>query len=259
MKRLLALFCLALCFGPAAPAQEPAKSPTLYFHHHSFFEIHSSAGTVIAIDPHAIEAYAGNPPPKIKADVVLLSHSHSDHTRVAARIENFKQAKIIPGYKGNASNLKWNLVDEKFKDVHIRSYGSYHDEEQGMKYGINTIFVIEVDGWKIAHLGDLGHLLSSKQIKEIGEVDVLMVPVGGIYSLNGSQANKLVKAMDVKEYILPMHYGTPQLQDTLTPDEFLEPWPQKQIARDKGNKLALNRDPQRPRPLVVLLHQEEKK
>jgi L-ascorbate metabolism protein UlaG (beta-lactamase superfamily) len=155
--------------------------------------------------------------------------------------------------------MKWNIVNETVKGVKIRSIGTYHDEEQGMKYGINTIFVIDVDGWKIAHLGDLGHLLSPQQVKEIGEVDVVMIPVGGIYSLNGSQANKVVKQLKPKEYIFPIHYGTAQLSDTLTPDEFLESWPQKQIAKEKGDKIVLNRDPDRPRPLVVLMQQDDKK
>jgi L-ascorbate metabolism protein UlaG (beta-lactamase superfamily) len=127
-----------------------------------------------------------------------------------------------------------------------------------MKYGINTIFMIEVDGWKIVHLGDLGHTLSTKQVKEIGEVDVVMIPVGGIYSLNGSQANAVVKQLKPKEYIFPMHYGTPKADEVLTPTEFLEPWPQKKIASKKENFLVLNRDPDRPRPLVVLLSQDEK-
>jgi L-ascorbate metabolism protein UlaG (beta-lactamase superfamily) len=258
MKRLVILLCAVLGIAPAARSQQPPPPVEIYFHYHSFFEIRSSKGTVVVIDPHNIEAYSTMPPRKVKADVVLMTHSHQDHNQVGV-IEKNADTKIIPGYKGAASNQKWNIVDEKIKDVHIRSIGTYHDEEQGMKYGLNTIFCIEVDGWKIVHLGDLGHSLSAKQVKEIGEVDVLMIPVGGIYSLNGNQANKVVKQLKPKEYIFPMHYGTPQSNEVLTPDEFLEDWPQKKIARDKGNKLVLNRDPERPRPLVVLLLQDDKK
>lgn len=254
MKRLLILLGIVLGIAPAARSQDAGK-PTIFFHYHSCFEIVSSKGTTIVIDPHIVEAYG--PPKELKADAVLVTHSHPDHTQVG--IVKNKDKKVIPGFKGTASNQKWNIVDEKIKDVHIRSVGSYHDEEQGMKYGLNTIFILEVDGWKIAHLGDLGHLLSPKQIKDIGEVDVIMIPVGGIYSLNGNQANQVVKQLKPKEYIFPMHHGTAKSTDVLPPDEFLEPWPAKQIARDKGNKLELNRDPQRPRPLVVLLLDEEKK
>lgn len=256
MKRFLAAFCMALAFSIAAPAQDQAKPIQVFYHYHSFFEIHSSKGTVIVIDPHTIEGYG--PPKKLKADIVLMSHKHNDHTQKGV-VENLKEAKVIEGWKGQASNLKWNIVDEKIKDVHIRTVGTYHDEDQGMKYGINTVFIIEVDGWKIVHLGDLGHLLTPKQVKDIGECDVLMIPVGGIYSLNGSQASKVVKQLNPKEYIFPTHYGTSLVQDTLPPDEFLEGWSSKQIARDKGNKITLNRDPNRPRPLVVMLLAEEKK
>ncbi len=254
MKRLCIVLCLLLGIAPIARTQQPAKGPEIIFHYHSFFEIRSSKGTVVAIDPHAIVAYGE--PHKIKADVVLMSHGHPDHIQVKACIANAKDAKVIAGWKGNGSNQKHNKVDEKINDVHIRSVASYHDEEQGMKYGLNTIFVVEMDGWKIVHLGDLGHLLTPAQIKEIGEVDVLMIPVGGIYSLNGSQANKVVKQLKPKEYIFPMHYGTAQLQDTLPPDEFLEAWPQKQVAKSKDDSLTLNRDPDRPRPLVVLMLQK---
>ena len=77
-----------------------------------------------------------------------------------------------------------------------------------MQRGKVGVFIIEVDGWKIVHLGDLGHLLTPSQLKRIGPVDVLMIPVGGIYTLNGSEAKKVVEQLKPKEYIFPMHYGT---------------------------------------------------
>ena len=72
----------------------------------------------------------------------------------------------------------------------------------------NGVFIIEVDGWRIVHLGDLGHYLTPAQLKRIGPVDVLMIPVGGIYTLNGKWAKKVVDQIKPKEYIFPMHYGT---------------------------------------------------
>src|SRR5207253_3218783 len=104
----------------------------------------------------------------------------------------------------------------------IRTVGVYHDEVEGMRYGKNTIFILEVDGWRIVHLGDLGHLLTPAQLKQIGPVDVLMIPVGGVYTLNGSEARKVVEQIKPKEYILPMHYGTAIFDDLLSPAEFLE-------------------------------------
>jgi L-ascorbate metabolism protein UlaG (beta-lactamase superfamily) len=69
---------------------------------------------------------------------------------------------------------------------------SYHDAAEGLTRGKNTIFIVEMDGWRFCHLGDLGHDLTPAQLKKIGEVDVLMVPVGGIYTLNGSEAKRVV-------------------------------------------------------------------
>ncbi len=234
-------------------SQEGTKPVEIIYHYHSCFEIRTSKG-VIVIDPHQIEAYG--PPEKVKADIVLMTHNHPDHNQLNM-IENKASAKVIRGFKGTGSNQKWNLIDEKVNGVRIRTVGTYHDDVKGMQYGINTIFIIEVDGWKIAHLGDLGHTLALKQAKEIGQVDVLMLPVGGIYSLNGSEAARVVKQLKPKEYIFPMHYATPVSNEILPPDEFLESFPKKQIARDKSHKLTLNRDPERPRPLVVLLAQDK--
>ena len=103
------------------------------------------------------------------------------------------------------------------KDVRIRNVGTFHDTQQGMERGRNAVFVIEADGLKIVHLGDLGHILTDEQVRQIGPMDVLMVPVGGVYTINGSKAKEVVAQLKPKRYILPMHYGT------LTFDELLPP------------------------------------
>lgn len=237
--------------NPVGPVQ-------ISWHGQSFFEIKSSKGTVIVTDPHLIPEYGRVT--GLKADVVLISHLHNDHTQLDA-VENSqsKDIKIIWGLKGFGKNTEWNSVDEKIKDVRIRSLGVYHDDVEGLKFGKNTLFMIEVDGWKIVHLGDLGHRLSREQLKTIGPVDVLMIPVGGIYTINGSEAKDVVEQIKPKEYIFPMHCGTRIYQELLPTDEFLEDVEQRRIARVDDNKISLNRDPQRPRPLIVLLNYEPKK
>ncbi len=98
---------------------------------------------------------------------------------------------------------------------------SITNDNEGFMRGKNSVFVVEVDGWKIAHLGDLGHTLTPSQLKRIGQVDVVMIPVGGIYTLNGAEAKKVIGQLKPKEYIFPMHYGTKIFDDILPIDEFL--------------------------------------
>src|SRR5947207_14950640 len=101
------------------------------------------------------------------------------------------------------------MIDEKFRDVRIRTVGVYHDSTQGMERGKCAVFILEMDGLRFVHLSDLGHPLSAEQVKKIGPVDVLMIPVGGVYTLNGSEAREVVNQLKPRQYIIPMHYGTP--------------------------------------------------
>jgi L-ascorbate metabolism protein UlaG (beta-lactamase superfamily) len=251
---LLAASIVFLSTSPAGEkkAEDKSKHVQITYHGQSFFEIRSTKGTNVVLDPHLIEGY-GRPLRPIYADVILMSHPHNDHTQIDA-IANKDKAKIIPGWKGVGPRGTWNIVKEKIKDVTIRSVGVYHDTVSGLKSGKNTIFILEMDGWKICHLGDLGHLLTKQQIKKIGPVDVLMIPVGGVYTINGSEAKEVVEQLKPKEYIIPMHYGTPRDDDLLPPTEFLEDQPKERVAIMRDNKLLLNRDPRRPRPLIVQMH-----
>jgi L-ascorbate metabolism protein UlaG (beta-lactamase superfamily) len=255
MKRWLFLCALStLGIAQPGPAQDKQQPPLrVTFHGQSFFTVRSSQGTVVGFDPHLIPAYGR--PMGLKADIILLSHNHNDHTQVTA-FDNAKDknVRIITGLKGGGLKADWNHVAETIKDVTIRSVGVYHDASEGLERGKNTVFIVEMDGWRICHLGDLGHLLSPEQVKRIGRVDVLMIPVGGIYTLNGSEAKKVVAQLQPKEYIFPMHHGTKVFDDLLSADEFLEDQERAKIAAARDNQVLLNRDPTRPRPLIVQLH-----
>jgi L-ascorbate metabolism protein UlaG (beta-lactamase superfamily) len=256
----IALFTAALL---ALPVSAQGKQLTIRWHGQAFFEIHTSAGTRIVIDPHAIEAFGERK--NIKADLICITHLHNDHTQVGV-IENFDERKadkmvrlgLIPGKGGDRTKEEWNPIDEKFKDVHIRTVGVYHDEMRGMQRGKNSVFIFEVDGLHIVHLGDLGHLLSKDQIKKIGPVDVLMIPVGGVYTINGSEAKKVVEQLKPRYYILPMHYGIKGYDALLTPDEFLEDqkkenilYPRKELVIDVGAKPPAE-------PKIVMLPWQDK-
>jgi L-ascorbate metabolism protein UlaG (beta-lactamase superfamily) len=120
-----------------------------------------------------------------------------------------------------------------------------------MERGLNTVFVLEVDGVKIVHLGDLGHTLSPADVKKIGPVDVLMIPVGGVYTLNGSEAKKVVEQLKPRQFIIPMHYGTRVYEDLLPPDEFLDE--QKSVKKLPGNKVTTEAGFKPPEPILVVL------
>jgi L-ascorbate metabolism protein UlaG (beta-lactamase superfamily) len=124
--------------------------------------------------------------------------------------------------------------------------------------GKNTIFILEVDGLRIVHLGDLGHTLTEEQIKRIGPVDVLMIPIGGVYTLNGSEAKEVVAQLKPKKYILPMHYGTKVYEDLLPADEFLFEQKKENIRHSKTNELIVEPDFKPAQPVIVLLYWDSK-
>jgi L-ascorbate metabolism protein UlaG (beta-lactamase superfamily) len=254
----------SLAGGKEGGKDKPDGPLTISFHGQSFFVLTTAKGKKIAFDPHYILEYQLNEEedaPKKNADIICVSHNHNDHTRVQV-FDNFKKAKILTGLKGPSLKANWNAVDEEIDGIKIKTVGVFHDDQEGLLRGKNGVFVVEVDGWRICHLGDLGHILSPAQVKRIGPVDVLMIPVGGIYTLNGADAKKVADQIKPKEYILPMHYGTKVFDPVLTAEEFMEQYPKRQVAMSDDNVLTLNKDAARPRPLLAHLHywpKEEKK
>jgi len=247
MTRSLTTIIGTLVLSATLTAAEEPKTVTLRWQGQSFFEIQSSQGTRIVTDPHEIPAFGRK---DVSADIVLISHFHNDHTQVEV-LKNQGKFRVVEGLKRNGKKIDWNPVDEKIRDVHIRTVGVYHDGMAGMERGKNAIFAIEVDGLRFVHLGDLGHVLSEQTIKQIGPVDVLMIPVGGVYTINGAEAKQVVAQLKPRQYIIPMHYGTKGFDDLLPPDEFLED--QKNVKKFLGNKLTISTDFKPAEPIVALL------
>jgi len=248
MARGLALVVLGLLAGMVA-AQGKPREVTIRWHGQSFFQIESSRGTRIVLDPHLIESYGRK---LVPADVVLISHLHNDHTQLTS-VPNADKARVIYGLKPNERTKQpdWVPIDLTFKDVHIRSVPTYHDNVKGLERGKNTVFVLDVDGVRIVHLGDLGHQLDDTQLKKIGTVDVLMIPVGGVYTLNGSEARQVMAQLKPRQFVVPMHYGTTVYHDLLSADEFLEE--QKNVKRLPGNKLTTEAGFRPPEPIIAVL------
>ncbi len=254
MSKALSSLTLLLLLAGLSRGDDQVRQVTIRWHGQSFFEIISSQGTRIVIDPHAIEAYGRK---VVQADLVLISHFHDDHTQLSV-VENAKKARVIYGLKegkGGIGRQEWNIVDEKFKDVRIRTIGTYHDAMTGMQRGRNSVFIIDVDGLRIVHLGDLGHSLSEAQLRRLGTVDILMIPVGGVYTLNGLDAQKVVEQIKPRRYIFPMHYGTLNYDYLLKPDAFLNEQKRDNIRKIPSNEFKIDaKGPVPQEPLVVMMH-----
>ena len=161
---------------------------------HASFLLTTDAGTRIVTDPFDPEKSKGAlkyRPFKESADIITLSHEHFDHG--AAHI--LTGSPII--LRGNGKFVA--------SEVEFLGIETYHDESHGSERGRNTVFVISVDGLRIAHMGDLGHVLTADQAAEIGSVDVVLIPVGGYYTIDASQAAKIADQIAAK-IVIPMHY-----------------------------------------------------
>jgi len=162
---------------------------------HSSFKIQGKNISLV-IDPFSPDE-VGLSFPKVKSEIVLVTHDHLDHNRTDL-VEETRMVIDSPG-------------EYEIGGVTVIGIDSFHDNKKGALRGKNTIYSIEVDDIVICHLGDLGHKLSEKQISEIGMVEVLMVPVGGVYTIGPEEAVSVVQSIEPK-YIIPMHYRVEKLK-----------------------------------------------
>jgi L-ascorbate metabolism protein UlaG (beta-lactamase superfamily) len=250
MRHLLLTSLLLTAFASFATAQDKKVVKIRWFGH-SYFEMTTVAGTRVAFDPHAITEYGA---PVIAPDIVVMTHNHNDHNRkeIFSNADS-KDLKAFVGVVAKGKGGEWAKIDEKVKEVRIRSVGTYHDEEEGAKRGLNSAMIVEVDGLVFCHLGDLGHELTPEQVKEIGPVDVLMIPIGGIYTINGEVAKKVVAQLKPKLYILPMHYATKAYGDLQGPEEFLDGERKVSRLEEKTNLLEIPTDLKADKPTIVML------
>lgn len=158
---------------------------------HSCFLLAASGGVRILMDPFDEEV--GYAVPRVSADLVTVSHDHFDHNNTKAAVGT---PKVLRGAG------EWNAGG-----VRIRGVSTHHDDVGGAKRGPNTVFVIESDGLVVCHMGDIGHVPCDDVASDIGEVDVLMVPVGGTYTLDADGAAAAAKKLSAR-IVIPMHYWT---------------------------------------------------
>jgi L-ascorbate metabolism protein UlaG (beta-lactamase superfamily) len=263
MSRTLSILAGLLLFAAPAVAADGPKATVIRWHGQSFFEIVSKDGVRIVLDPHAIPAFGRK---LVTADLVLCSHHHTDHTRleVVDNIKDLQKAKrVFIGTEEKDLKPKYIDIKGEYKGVKFYNVRLFHDDVEGMKRGLNTALVIEVDGLRIVHLGDLGHRLTEQQKKKIGKADVLMIPVGGVYTINGLDALKIIKEdLTPTRYVLPMHYGVPGFGDLLDIEKyFLEEVDDvRSIKRSPlTNELRINSEDKPPaKPIIAVLHWEKK-
>jgi len=164
---------------------------------HSCFLITSDKGVKILTDPFKRDSSLSYPRATESVDIVTVSHGHQDHSDVDAVL-------------GRPAVLK-GAVQKTMQDVVIRTLSTFHDESKGKERGANTIFCFNVDTINICHLGDLGHQLSSAEIKTLGKVDVLLIPVGGVFTIDAEGASMVYD--DIKPRVaIPMHFKTDRCQ-----------------------------------------------
>ena len=179
---------------------------------HSCFRIKGSHGVIIT-DPYPPDL--GYSLGKPTARIVTVSHQHPSHSYVQG-ISGEPRQVIRPG-------------EYEISGVLIIGIATFHDAVGGRNRGKNTVYLMEVDGVSICHLGDLGHVLTAEQVEEIGDVDVLLLPVGGVSTINATMAAEVIRRLEPKA-VVPMHYKTPALDRKLEPvSEFLKEMGVEQI------------------------------
>ena len=203
----------------------------------AFFTLTLENGTIIAMDPYG-EFYQ-YPQRKIAADIVTMSHHHYDHDGIASITTDSRSVDTAGNHAFHAQG------------VTITGIPAFHDHHQGAHRGNNLFFVVEAEGLRIGHAGDLGHLPTEEQLKKIGKLDVLLLPVGGTYTVDAQEAVQVWQMIQPKVCI-PMHYRTkfnPDMKVTGL-DAFL------QVADSEATTMPLMRatagDMSERTPLIVL-------
>jgi L-ascorbate metabolism protein UlaG (beta-lactamase superfamily) len=157
---------------------------TLTWLGHACFLLETEDGSVV-FDPYEPESVPGLALPDVAADLVLCSHGHHDHCHAAG----VRQSRMRVGFT-------------------VETVESFHDDQNGVLRGKNTVHVIQAEGKRIVHMGDIGHALSAEQAAAIGTPDVLMIPVGGYYTVDAAAAKSICDALKPRT-IVPMHYRGP--------------------------------------------------
>ena len=219
---------------------------------HSAFGLTSESGQVVLTDPYEPGGYngaVGYKPISITPDIVTVSHSHADHNYIKAlpgstNPDGFSERDPEGTAYSEPGTGKPTIIDKKgnyeIAGIKITGIPVYHDTKQGQERGNNIIFVYEIDGLRIAHCGDLGHLLSDKDIAALGRIDIILIPVGGYFTIDAAQATEVMQKIKPK-IVIPMHYKTEVLDFPIAKvDEFLKG--KKNVKRASASEVSVTRE-----------------
>jgi L-ascorbate metabolism protein UlaG (beta-lactamase superfamily) len=209
---------------------------TIKWHGHACFEVKDSV--TIVTDPHDGRSI-GLKPPSAKADIVLISHKHFDH------------ADGLPYVKKNGTVVIDKPGNYEVMGVKITGVLTYHDESRGTKRGPNTAYVFEVEDVRFCHLGDLGHVLSEDQARSLRPVDVLMIPVGGTFTIDARQAEKVVEMLSPR-LVIPMHFKVPRLNLPIAGVEAFVAR-KENVERMPSNSYSISKEALPSQPKIVVL------
>lgn len=215
----------------------------IYWYGQACFKLKGKNATVV-LDPYDPEFVGLKLPKDLSADVVLTTHDHKDHN-------NFKAVDKTPS--GKTPMVFKEPGEYEVAGAVITGIKSFHDNTEGSEKGSNTLFHLFVDGLNIVHLGDLGQSkLTEEQIAQIGETDILMVPVGSVYTIDAKVASDIVSQLEPK-IIIPMHYFIEGLKFELDGvDKFLKEMGAENVT--PLPKLAITKDKLPEEPQVVVLN-----
>lgn len=210
----------------------------IFYLGHSCFKIKGKEAVVA--DPY--DPYVGFKMPKVEADIVTISHQHKDH--------NFAE-----GVQGGPFVIS-EPGEYEIKEVEVLGFDTFHDSEKGAERGRNTIYYFKIDGFGLVHLGDLGCKLTPEQIEDLNEVDVLFVPVGGVYTLDAAGAHEVIDQIQPK-IVIPMHFRTGKhdakvFKEVDSLDVFLKEMGEEKIEPQKKLRIKSRSDLPEERKVVVL-------
>lgn len=214
----------------------------IYWYGQACFKLKGKEATVV-VDPFDPQFVGLKLPKDLVADVVLSSHDHGDH--------NFTSAVV--GSEGTTPLVFKEPGEYEVKGVTITGVSSFHDDAGGAKRGLNTIFHLNCDNLNIVHLGDLGQSqLTEEQLAQIGEVDLLLIPVGSVYTIDGKTASDIAAQLEPR-IIIPMHYFIEGLKFELEGvDKFLKEMGVENVS--PVPKLSITKDKLPEEPQVVVLN-----
>jgi len=256
MWRAIWLLAVATLPIPVSIAQaDPGHPVAVRWWGQAMVSIETHWNLTVVIDPYGEKIGYENP--NVAGDLVLVTHEHEDHSNVALvgsepivlrGLEEMARTRNKTCVLDRMPNIDSPDLSLKVKrarsgnEISITLIPSWHDDTEGSQRGANTLFLIEVDGVRIVHCGDLGQpKLTDKQLTALGEVDVLLIPVGGVYTVDGSQAADIVRQVNPR-IVVPIHYKTPNLvYDLQGVQGFLSAISDDcQVVRAKGNTLAVS-------------------